>query len=91
MAKVKEKKPLEKKNWVQNFILIGKACISDYTFKLDEHSEKSDWIYNVMNLNVDCGEKYGRISCELNGGYGAGRDNVCYVSNSFHLYSNIKT
>ena len=79
MAKVKEKKPLEKKNWVQNFILIGKACISDYTFKLDEHSEKSDWIYNVMNLNVDCGEKYGRISCELNGGYGAGRDNVCYV------------
>lgn len=79
MAKVKEKKPLEKKNWVQNFTLIGKACITDYTFKIDEHSEKSDWIYNVINLNVDCGEKYGEVNCGLMGGYGAGRDNVCYV------------
>lgn len=46
MAKVKEKKPLEKKNWVQNFILIGKACISDYTFKL------------VGEFKCSCGESF---------------------------------
>ena len=75
----KEIKPLEKKNWTSNFTLIGKACIADYTFKLDQHSEKSDWVYNMMNLRVDCGDEYGRIACELMGGYGAGRDNVIYV------------
>lgn len=75
----KEIKPLEKKNWTSSFTLIGKACVADYTFKLDQHSDKSDWIYNMMNLRVDCGDKYGRVACELMGGYGAGRDNVIYV------------
>lgn len=80
MAKRKEKKVLDKKGWVQSFELIGKACINkDYTFKIDEHSKKSDWIYNSVNLNVDCGEKYGKVGCELMGGYGAGRNNVIYV------------
>lgn len=79
MAKQKEKKPLDKKGWVQTFELIGKACIKDYTFKIDEHSKKSDWIYNSINLNVDCGDKYGKVGCELMGGYGAGRNNVIYV------------
>lgn len=80
MAKQKEKKPLDKKGWVQTFELIGKACINkDYTFRIDEHSKKSDWIYNSINLNVDCGEKYGKVGCELMGGYGAGRNNVIYV------------
>lgn len=74
MAKVKEKKPLEKKNWTQNFTLVGKACINDYTFKIDERSNKSDWIYNSINLDVDCGEKYGKVRCELMGGYGAERE-----------------
>lgn len=79
MAKKKEKKPLEKKNWSQSFLLIGDAVINEYTFKLNEHSDKSDWIYNLMNLNIDCGEKYGKVSCEMMGGYGAGRDNFIYV------------
>ena len=80
MAKQKEKKVLDKKGWVQSFELIGKACISkDYTFKIDEHSKKSDWIYNSVNLNVDCGERFGKVVCELMGGYGAGRNNIIYV------------
>lgn len=79
MAKRKEKKVLDKKGWVQSFELIGKACVKDYTFKIDEHSKKSDWIYNSINLNVDCGDKYGKVGCELMGGYGAGRNNVIYV------------
>ena len=79
MAKKIEKTPLEKKNWSQQFNLIGEAKVTDYTFKIDEHSEKSDWIYNSLSLQVDCGEKYGRIGCELMGGYGANRDNFVYV------------
>lgn len=79
MAKKIEKTPLDKKNWTQSFNLIGEAKVTDYTFKIDERSEKSDWIYNSLSLQVDCGEKYGRIGCELMGGYGANRDNFVYV------------
>ena len=80
MAKnnVPEKKRLEKKNWESRFTIIGEARVNDYTYKLDEKSEKSDWIYNVLNLGVDCGNQ-GVVYSELMGGYGAERDNVLYV------------
>lgn len=70
---------ITKKDWVSSFTLIGEAQVSDYTFKIDAKSEKSSWIYNSMNLNVDCGEKHGRISCELMGGYSDDRNNVIYA------------
>lgn len=79
MAKVKEKTPLTKSNWTQNFMLVGAAKITDYTFKLDERSNKSDWVYNQLNLSINCGERSGNVNCELMGGYGAERDNVIYV------------
>lgn len=78
MAK-REKKILEKKNWSNSFVLIGEAKLNDYTYKLDEKSEKSDWIYNSLNLGVYCGETCGTVYAELMGGYGAERDNVVYV------------
>lgn len=78
MAK-KEKKALEKKNWSSTFMLIGRAKVNDYTYKMDEKSEKSDWIYNSLNLGVYCGETSGTVYAELMGGYGAERDNVVYV------------
>ena len=78
MAK-KEKKVLEKKNWSSTFGLIGQAKLSDYTYKMDEKSDKSDWIYNSLNLGVYCGETSGTVYAELMGGYGAERDNVIYV------------
>lgn len=80
MAKKDEKTPLVKKGYVQSFNIVGEAKISDYTFKIDEHSTSSDWIYNQMNLYVYCGEKFGNCQSELMGGYGAERDtNVVYV------------
>ena len=80
MAKVKEKTPLTRSNWVSNFVIVGKAAINDFTYKIDQHSDKSDWIYNQLNLNIDCGEKHGKISTELMGGYGSERtNNVIYV------------
>ena len=79
-SKQKEKTPLSKTNWTQTFNLVGKAVVNDYTFKLDEKSNKSDWIYNQLNLNVNCGEKCGRVSAELMSGYGSERsNNVIYV------------
>lgn len=78
MAK-KEKKILDKQGWVQSFMLIGHPVISEYTYKIDQQAKSSDWIYNTLSLNVDCGEEFGVIQCEMNGGYGAGRENVCYV------------
>ena len=80
MAKQKEKTPLSKTNWSQTFTLVGEAVVNDYTFKIDQHSDKSDWIYNQLNLNVNCGDKCGRVSSELMGGYGSERtNNVIYV------------
>jgi hypothetical protein len=76
-AKKVEKTPLKK--GVSSFMLIGEAKINDYTFKIDEKSEKSDWVYNVLNLGVYCGETHGTVYAELMGGYGAERDNVVYV------------
>lgn len=78
MAK-KESTGLVKKDWVQRFNIVGEAKINDFTFKLEEHSTKSDWIYNSLNLGVDCGEKYGVCHSELMGGYGMGRENIVYV------------
>lgn len=74
-----EKKVIKKENWVSNFNLIGKPVIGDYTFKIDEKSDKSNWIYNAMNLGVDCGERAGTVYCELMGGYAEGGNNKIYA------------
>lgn len=78
MAKKNELTPLKKGK--AEFNLIGKVKINDFTFNLDVESSKenSDWVYNRLNLGVDCGE-FGIIYCEMMGGYGTDRDNVIYV------------
>jgi len=76
MAK-KEKKLVKKK--VSMFNLVGKAIVNDYTYTIDANSNSSDWVYNRMNLNVNCGES-GKVSTEAMGGYGSKRDNVIYVN-----------
>jgi hypothetical protein len=76
MPKVVEKKKLKK--GVAQFMLIGEAKITDYTFKKDQQSNTSDWVYNMLNLGVDCGSN-GVVYCDLMGGYGADRKNIIYV------------
>ena len=75
----KERKTIEKTDWVSSFNLIGKPKITEYTFKIDEHSEKSAWIYNSMNLGIDCGEKYGVVYAEMMGGYSEEGQNIIYA------------
>lgn len=74
-----EKKTIKKNDWVSNFTLIGKPVINDYTYKIDERSEKSNWVYNALNLGVDCGEKHGTVYCEMLGGYSDGGDNKLFA------------
>lgn len=74
-----ERKVINKSDWVANFTLIGKPIINDYTFKIDERSDKSNWVYNAMNLGVDCGEKYGTVYAECMAGYSEDGENKIYV------------
>lgn len=73
-------KKIAKKDWVSSFNLVGKAKISeDYTFKINAQSESSDWIYNSLNLGIDCGEKSGVVYAEMMGGYSAKGNSVIYA------------
>ena len=75
-----ERKVITRSDWVSNFTLIGTPKINeDYTFKIDEKSEKSKWIYNSMNLGVDCGEKHGVVYAELMGGYSEENENKIFA------------
>ena len=72
-------KKIEKKDWSSSFNLVGEAVVNDYTFKIDEHSQNSNWIYNALNLGIDCGESHGVVYAEMMGGYGEDRENVIYA------------
>lgn len=74
-----EKKVIKKNDWVSSFNLIGKPVVNDYTFKIDEKSEKSNWIYNAMNLGIDCGEAHGTVYAEMMGGYSEENENRIYA------------
>jgi hypothetical protein len=76
MAKKEEKLALKKGK--AQFMLVGEAKVGDYTFTIDKESDKSDWIYNQMNVGVDCGNG-NVIYADMMGGYGSERDNVVYV------------
>lgn len=75
----KERKCIAKENWISSFNLIGAAKVNDFTFKIDEQSEKSNWIYNSLNLGVDCGERNGVVYCDLMGGYNAEQAGAIYA------------
>jgi len=76
MARKEEKTALKKGQ--SKFMLIGEAKVNDFTFKMDQESSKSDWVYSQLNLGVDCGNG-NVVYAEMMGGYGAERDNVIYV------------
>ena len=72
-------KKIIKTDWVSNFTLVGRPVITDYTYKIDEHSTKSDWVYNSLNLGIDCSDKYGVVYAEAIGGYSENNANVIYA------------
>lgn len=76
---VKSKKVITKKDWIASFNLVGEAKLNDYTYKIDEKSEKSSWIYNSLNLGVYCGEKYGTVYASMMGGYNEEKAGVIFA------------
>lgn len=74
-----EVKNIARKNWVNRFNLVGKPRLGEYAFKIDEHSQKSSWVYNSMNLGIDCGEKYGICYASLMGGHSPERASSIFV------------
>lgn len=75
----KEKKVIKRSDWTANFNLIGKPVIGEYTYKINEKSESSNWVYNALNLGIDCSEKFGTVYAEMMGGYGEDRENKIYA------------
>jgi len=76
-----DKKVIEKSDWISDFTLVGKPNITDFTFKLNERSNESNYVYNSLNLGVNCGERYGTVYAEMMGGYSDKPDanNVIYA------------
>ena len=74
-----EKKVIKKSDWASRFYLTGKPVINDFTFKIDEESKNSSWVYNALNLGIDCGDKFGTVFAELSGGYSTDGHSVIYV------------
>lgn len=74
-----DKKVIQRKEWVSRFNLIGRPKIGNLTFKINERSEKSNWIYNAMSLGIDCGEKFGTIYVDGMGGYSEVNNSVIYA------------
>ena len=74
-----EIKKIVREDWQSSFTLVGKPVITDYSFKINEKSEKSNWIYNALNLGVDCGERAGTVYSEMMGGYSEEKENVIYA------------
>ena len=75
----KGKKVITKKDWIASFNLVGETKLNDYTYKIDEKSEKSSWIYNSLNLGVYCGEKYGTVYASMMGGYSEEKAGVIFA------------
>lgn len=74
-----EKNGIKRTDWTSSFSLIGEAKVADYSYKIDAKSERSDWVYNSVNIGVNCGEKHGNVYVELMGGYSENRENVIYA------------
>ena len=74
-----KKSGIENSDWASSLSHNVEAKVNDYTYKIDAKSEKSSWIYNSLNLGVDCGEKHGTVYVELMGGYSDERENVIYA------------
>ncbi len=61
------------------FNLIGTAKITDYTYKLNEVSEKTGWKYSRFNLGVET-TPGNTVYAEAMGGFSTRNDNVVYVN-----------
>lgn len=77
MAKQTEKAELKKGKAFFN--LTGNVKITDYTYKLNEISERTGYKYSRLNLGIETSAG-NIVYCEAMGGFYPNKKNVCYVS-----------
>lgn len=61
-----------------SFNLVGEVRLGEYTYKMDELSEKG-WQYNSLNLGVDCGNG-NVVYADMFGGHWANKNTDLYVN-----------
>lgn len=87
---------IQRTHWTNRFRLVGHPKITDFTFKIDEQSKRSSYVYSSMNLAVDCGEKHGTCYADMMGGYsperpmsirvcGVDKDGITDFNNRFEV------
>ena len=61
-----------------SFTLVGKAKINDYSYAFDRKSKTSDWIYNSLNLGINCGNG-NVVYASMMGGFNSENESYCYA------------
>lgn len=87
---------IQRTHWTSRFRLVGRPRVTDFTFKIDEQSKRSSYVYSSMNLGIDCGEKHGTCYADMMGGYsperpmpirvcGVDKDGITDFNNRFEV------
>ena len=66
------------KKGASSFTLVGKAKINDYSYSFDKKSKTSDWIYNSLNLGINCGSG-NIVYASMMGGFNCENESFCYA------------
>ncbi len=74
----KQKKISTLKKGASSFTLVGKAKINDYSYSFDKKSKTSEWIYNSLNIGVDCGNG-NTVHASMMGGFNSENESFCYA------------
>lgn len=73
-----QKKISNLKKGASSFTLVGKTKINNYSYVFDRKSKTSDWIYNSLNLGINCC-KGNIVYASMMGGFNDGNENFCYA------------
>lgn len=73
-----QKKISTLKKGASSFTLVGKSKINDYSYAFDKKSKTSDWIYNSLNLGINCGNG-NIVYASMMGGFNSESESFCYA------------
>lgn len=73
-----QKKDSILKKGASSFTLVGTVKLNYYSYSFDKKSKTSDWIYNSLNLGVNCGNG-NIVYASMMGGFNAKNESCCYA------------
>ena len=74
---MKQEEKIKIRKGASNFTLVGNIRLNDNSFRIQEESA-SGYIYNRINLSVDCGNG-NVVFCEVMGGHNPMNEYLIYV------------